>query len=162
MAINATTVRRTRTLKTEDAIARSERMRGIASKVGFPKGEQVGHSSGSNINTMAEVASIAVYNELGTSTIPERPFLSPSMVDNIDKLRGRMYRATKAVMQGSDAYNELSKVGEWMVGEIKLKIRSVDTPPNAQSTIQKKGSSQPLIDTALMLNSVTHVEGKFL
>jgi len=52
----------------------------------------------------------------------------------------------------------LSEVGEWMTAKTKAKIRGLKSPPNAASTIKRKKSSNPLIDTGQMINSIQHVE----
>jgi hypothetical protein len=38
--------------------------------------------------------------------------------------------------------------------DVRKAIRDLDSPPNAESTIKAKGSSNPLIDTGQMINSI--------
>lgn len=159
--LNAQVNRRIVTMSNEDLIKRAKKLHGKVVKVGFPKDQPLGNSSGASYaSTMSEVATVAVYNELGTSTIPPRPFLRPSMVENVSTLSQICLDATKSILDGSEPFLELSKVGEWSSLKVKDKIIEVSSPSNAVSTIVKKGSSNPLIDSALMVNSVTYVVGE--
>ena len=47
-----------------------------------------------------------------------------------------------------------SKIGLQMSSIIKERIRDIRTPVNAPSTIAKKGSSNPLIDSGELINSI--------
>ena len=50
----------------------------------------------------------------------------------------------------------LETIGVIAVGKVQQYMTDLRTPPNAHSTIAKKGSSNPLIDTGAMRQSVTH------
>jgi hypothetical protein len=50
----------------------------------------------------------------------------------------------------------LSKLGIMAQGDIQGEITSLSTPPNAPSTIRRKGSSNPLIDSGEMRGAVTY------
>lgn len=144
-------------------------------KVGFPEKAKVAKPEkkikGQKIITkMTEIAIIAGFQEWGTGTtsarsggklfkIPPRPFMSTSFDENtkeLNVLRNNLYRQ---VLQGRVSVRAaLFLLGEWMTTKIKRKIRDINTPPNAPLTIKKKKSSNPLIDTGQMINSVTHTE----
>jgi hypothetical protein len=53
----------------------------------------------------------------------------------------------------------LSILGEFHQEQVKEQIRLTRSPRLEQSTIDRKGSSKPLIDTGQMIQSVTHKEG---
>jgi hypothetical protein len=55
----------------------------------------------------------------------------------------------------------LDTLGQDIAGRVRESINTLMEPPLAQSTIDRKGFSKPLIDTSLMVKSVEHevVEG---
>ena len=59
-----------------------------------------------------------------------------------------------------NSVSSLDKIADFLGMElenrIRLKILSNIPPPNAPSTIEKKGSSHTLIDSGIMLGSVSH------
>ena len=64
-------------------------------------------------------------------------------------------RAFKAVLSGEmDARKALGLIGVKVVAWIKETIRAGLTPPNAPSTIERKGSSTPLVDDGQLINSI--------
>lgn len=94
---------------------------------------------------------IAFYNEFGTENIPARPFLRRAQA-NVNK-KGQMW--LKALMDGGDTVEQaMKKIGVRMQAEIKTQITRGDFTPNAPSTIARKGSSRPLVDTGNLLQSV--------
>lgn len=98
---------------------------------------------------------IAAANEFGTNDIPARPFMRTSYDENkqrIDKaIQGEYVKITRGK---STVKRSLTALGVFMVDQIKMKIRSIHTPPNSPSTIAKKKSSKPLIDFGQMIQSV--------
>ena len=48
------------------------------------------------------------------------------------------------------------KIGMGLENKIREKILSDIPPPNAESTISRKGSSHTLIDNGILLNSISH------
>jgi hypothetical protein len=107
-------------------------------------------------------AELAVIHEYGTDKIPERSF----MRSTFDRLRPN-YEAMVAKLAGRvvDGKMPLAKLLDLVGLKIENDIRrAVKTgpgiePPNAPSTIRRKGSSRPLIDTAQMINALTHDVG---
>ena len=49
----------------------------------------------------------------------------------------------------------LERIGAVVAGAIQQSIRDLRDPPNAPATIERKGSSNPLIDTGFMRLSVS-------
>ncbi|MNC14512.1 hypothetical protein D3C75_622910 [compost metagenome] len=58
--------------------------------------------------------------------------------------------------EGKSMDQILEAVGVVAVGSVKAYMTELKTPPNAASTVHKKGSSNPLIDSGAMRQSVTH------
>lgn len=97
------------------------------------------------------ISDIALWNEFGTDKIPSRPFLR-----NAHKKIGKMAR--EVVDNGIDAGKTLNQiireVGEGMRNEIINSIDKGEFEPNAPSTIAKKKSTKPLVDTGQLMGSV--------
>ncbi|WP_347558571.1 hypothetical protein [Robbsia sp. KACC 23696] len=55
-----------------------------------------------------------------------------------------------------DADVALDRFGARVAGQLRKSIRDFNDPPNAKSTIAKKGFDDPLIESGHMLNSVDH------
>lgn len=100
------------------------------------------------------VALIAALNEFGHENVPPRPFFrgmiqdkSPEWPDAISGLlTANDYDATKT----------LEQTGVAIQGQLQEAITVYVGPPLAQSTIDRKGHDKQLIETGVMLRSVTH------
>jgi HK97 gp10 family phage protein len=111
-------------------------------QVGFPAGE-----------VDSDIVARAIWNEFGTRTIPERPFMRNAMRANRAKYISLMRSAARGILtaafNGGDPaakkLESLRKLGALAQGDIQQEIADLDTPPNAPSTIARKGSSNPLI-----------------
>lgn len=120
-------------------------------KVGLQKGEM--HSSGQL------VAQIAAQNEYGTRYIPSRPFMRTAFSNNLNQLENRLQVSLNSIYEGrSSAAASLNSVGVWYTGKIQETITNFSSPPNAPSTIAQKGSSNVLIDTGQLRQSVKNEE----
>jgi hypothetical protein len=137
--------------------ALAERLKRLAAGqvlVGVPAGK-----SEPDGTSMAEVAAI---NEFGTADgrIPERAPLRGGMKSGEAKLKGLSERLAKGVAEdrlGPD--QALEMLGASAAGEVKLYMASGEmkaSHPNAPSTIAKKGSDQPTVDSGSLRQSITH------
>lgn len=101
------------------------------------------------------VAKIAMVNEFGTSKIPERSFFRSTLNEQKKKLKAKIKGAAARVASGKqDKKQALGLIAEWLVLQFKNKIQENVPPPNAESTIARKGSSHTLIDTGQMRDSL--------
>jgi len=107
-----------------------------------------------------DLVDIAMFNELGTEHIPSRPFLRDSVDDNSDKINTFLQSMKKELLTGVSVEDVLKKIGVFQKGLVQEKITEGSFEPNAESTIRKKGSSKPLIDTGRMRQSVNYVVKK--
>lgn len=98
------------------------------------------------------VAEVAQWNNFGIQDIPPRPFMSKAISKNQDKWLNVLSNDLK---KSGDYEKSLNVLGNVMTGDIKKEITDIKTPANSQETINKKGSSNPLIDTGLLRNSIT-------
>ncbi len=102
-------------------------------------------------------ALIAVVNEFGSyaAGVPERPFFRLANERIKRGLRGRV-RAEVRAAGGAMTVVGAERIGEWAAGLVSRSAVWLKTPPNAPSTIRKKGSSNPLVDYGLLVRSVQH------
>lgn len=119
-------------------------------KVGLPKGSNDYPDGTSVIN-------VGLWNEFGTKHIPERSFMRSSVKENAPKYKKFNKRALLKIQEaGSTPKVELGKLGVVASGDMVEQINTIGSPPNALSTINKKGSSNPLVDTGHLKQSITH------
>lgn len=86
-------------------------------------------------------------------TIPARPWLVPGVQSGtVEYLR----EIEKGVKKGDNLDRVLEKVGIIAVGKVQQYMTDLKSPPNAPSTITKKGSSNPLIESGALRQSVTY------
>lgn len=124
-------------------------------KVGFPEGTEavtVSYPNGTR------VVDVAVGNEYGTDNVPARPFLGLSSADINNQCAPILEQSAAALNNNNtQQYDQLlDTAGNLAAGIVKQQITDLRSPPNAQSTIERKGSSNPLIDTGLMRQTVTY------
>ena len=100
---------------------------------------------------------IAMWNELGTEHAPSRPFLRMSVDENEGKIKDFLKSKKADLIRGASAEQVLKEIGIFQKDLIQEKITNGDFVENARATIEKKGSSKPLIDTGRMRQSVNYV-----
>ena len=124
-------------------------------KVGFPTGTEavtVSYPNGTR------VVDVAIGNEYGTDNVPARPFVALSSGDITNQCAPILEQSAAALNNNNtQQYDQLlDTAGSVAAGIVKQQITDLRSPPNAQSTIERKGSSNPLIDTGLMRQTVTY------
>lgn len=121
-------------------------------EVGLPSGGQ--HS-----DTSLSMHELGMVHEYGSPTrnIPARPFIAPPIKDNVEKYK-RMMRgqALKLIFRRTTLHNALALVGEAGKADIQKYMLSANFAPLSAATIERKGSSKPLIDTGQMRNAITY------
>lgn len=101
-----------------------------------------------------------------SKNIPPRPVLKPALEK--DGAKKKMRKLIRDGMKEAMIHGDLTKARQCyekagMVGRDATKKYITDgnnLAPNAPSTIKKKGSSLPLVDTSSMLNSITYAVRK--
>ena len=110
------------------------------------------------------IAEYGIYNEFGTTHIPERSFMRSSYYENIIKIRKSMMKyAQKNIFKKNISKNMLSVAGAMMSDAIKKKITDSKNwaEPNSMKTIISKTKSrartkdQPLINTGALRSAIT-------
>lgn len=94
-----------------------------------------------------------------TIEIPERSYIRSTIDENEKKyLDDIAKKLSVQIIDGNiDKYTALTIMGQKIESDIKSKIISLQSPANAPSTIRKKGSSNPLVDTGLLGGSIRYV-----
>ena len=120
---------------------------------------RIGYPAGPTEQDGTPLALIAAVHEFGSTVrnIPERSFLRSTMNENMAKYirmnRGNLQR----VVNGHQSmHTALSLLGQVAVGDVKRKIRNGPFAELQPSTIRRKGSSKPLIDSGMLMQSVTY------
>jgi hypothetical protein len=102
------------------------------------------------------VGDTAKWLEFGTKTAPERPIFRNGIRKNVGELQRLGKVNLLLIAQGQVTISHaLGLMGAFAAGKIKQEFGASDLPPNAPSTIERKGSSKPGIDTAQTKNAVT-------
>lgn len=141
-------------------------LNGKSVKVGAFEGENAWlagiHEYGCNITVTPKMRAFLHANGLHLSDstrvirIPERSFLRTGHDANADRILKQTERALGQVIAGKMSIDDmLDLYGEQMATAIKTFARDLRTPPNHPYTIDKKGSSNPLVDTGQMIESIT-------
>ena len=121
-------------------------VRGI--RVGFQEGQQY------NDANRTPVAQVAYWNNYGTDRIPARPFAQRGNA----RIEQGIGAQIAAGIDGKTMVIDRAladRLGEYAAGEWQQEITDLREPPNAPSTIQRKGSSNPLIASGEMRKAVT-------
>lgn len=120
--------------------------------IGYQRGEETVVSDDGK--SRADLVDIAMWNELGTVNIPSRPFMRDSVDKHMDDISHMITAQKEELLNGSSARKILETIGLFQQDLIQTEIEQGDFVANAPSTIKKKGSDKPLIDTGTMKNSV--------
>lgn len=101
-----------------------------------------------------QVAAVAYKNEFGEKNagVPMRSFFRTTIHEKENEWA---IKTAALISKGSESIDVMSAMGAVIAADIQQKIISIMTPPNSQYTIDMKGFNNPLIDTGLMLKSVT-------
>lgn len=118
-------------------------------RIGFQHGK-------SKEDNGTDICDIATWNELGTTNMPARPFLRQSVDNNKSKINAFIREKKKSIVNGSEPEQILKEIGIFQKDLIQEEITNGDFAPNATSTVKRKGSSKPLIDTGRMRQSVNY------
>lgn len=119
------------------------------------------HDDAGSTGSGLAVATVATFHEFGLGNNPERSFLRSWFDAKQGDIAKQMTASEKAVVKGTLTQDQaIERLGLRFVAEIQAKIASGIPPANADSTVARKGSSTPLVDSGQLKSSITHkVEG---
>lgn len=133
--------------KLKKALGKSSIQVGILEKADDPK-------EGSKEGLTVE--EVAAFHEFGLG-VPERSFLRGWLDENKEKVKEALERMAEATVRGKYSKEQaLELLGQKFVGSIQERISNRIPPPLADSTVKKKGSDVPLIDTGQLRASITY------
>lgn len=121
---------------------------------------RAGVPAGATATNGKSIPAYAVYNELGTSRIPARPFMRTTVNEHQNEWCETLAGALKGEVVKGDAKRAMGLVGEQMKAHIQQTIQKGSFAPNAPRTIAakrakgKREPDHPLIDTGQMLASI--------
>jgi hypothetical protein len=116
---------------------------------------------GNDEQTIVEIAS---YHEFGgpNNNPPRRSFIRDWADENSEKHKAMLKKLAAGVIAGKleSVDQALELFGVRAVGEVQQRIAQGIEPPLKDATIQRKGSSVPLIDTGQLRSSIVHKVNK--
>lgn len=115
--------------------------------VGFPAEFDKPVEGTENFN----LASLAAVLEFGNEHIPSRPFLRQTLEENQEKYTALFVQWFNQGVPITQIYEQLAITAQ---GDVQMNIVKGEWVVNAKSTIKRKKSSKPLIDTGKMRQSV--------
>ena len=140
-------------------LAKLEVRIGYQKKQGTGKQQDEGNTSEKK-KPPADLIDIAMWNEFGTEHIPSRPFMRDSVDKHIPAIEHMLKAQEEAFLNGTSARKVLEGVGLFQKDLVQTEIDQGDFVANAESTIRRKGSDKPLIDTGDMRKLVNFWIGK--
>lgn len=139
-------------------------------QLGFVLSEGVGTRSrqqeiaslvGQGLTYSAAVSAFLTENGDPSLAIPPRPFLEPSIRHYMPVILKQQTKIINLALSGKKdkIKAEFGKLG--LLGQNIVKGWFTDSsngwPPNAESTIARKGSDRPMIDTGQLRNSISYI-----
>lgn len=125
--------------------------------VGYPASE----TGGITYPDGTPVILVAAVNNYGSQSrgIPARPFMQEGAKAAIAGEAGQIAAALVPALNREEitAFEILRQMGPYAEAAFKGVFTGHEWQPNAPYTVEQKGSEQPLIDTGLLRNSLTHV-----
>ncbi|WP_439022611.1 hypothetical protein [Bacillus thuringiensis] len=98
-----------------------------------------------------------VFALMRSVTIPERSFIRTGFDNNVDKIGDKIDSFLDDVINmrlDPDVFVDM--IGMEFAGMIQRHARTVKSPPNAASTRNVKGSSNPLMDSGRLIGAIRH------
>jgi len=106
------------------------------------------------------MAELAAFHEFGTINVPERSFMRRTLADKAELIRETQVKLARAVVLKKMSLNNAHEaLGLVVSTEMKKTITEGAgvPPPLAQSTIDRKGSDRPLVDTGRLVGAISHL-----
>lgn len=130
--------------------AKLESAKSKGAYVGIPSESDEPVEDGEGFN----LASLAAVLEFGNERIPSRPFLRQTLQENQEKYTDLFAQLFGQGVDIPQIYEQIALVAQ---ADVQLNIVKGEWVANAESTIKRKGSSKPLIDTGRLRQSITGV-----
>jgi len=103
------------------------------------------------------MATLGAVQEFGNDRIPARPWLEPGFHVGDEDYSDIMKDAVaQAIEDGKGMDQAMNQVGLLAVGNVQQYMTELKAPANAESTIKRKKSANPLINKGAMRAAVTY------
>lgn len=110
------------------------------------------HPNSEDGMTIVEVGAV---NEFGAPGVPERPFLRTTIAQYHGEYASMIKQMLADIITGKKSFTQaVGILGVKAQADVVSTINNWDDPPNSPETIDRKGSSQPLVDTGIMKKSI--------
>ena len=119
------------------------------------RGVQVGVFESARYPNGEYVAAVAAKNEFGEQRVPARPFMTRGVKASATEVQRLLKRELDPRTLEIDE-RLLERIGLLTAGRIQQEITDLRQPPNSPATIAAKGSSNPLIDTGKLRQSISY------
>ncbi len=121
---------------------------------------KVGFMNGATYPDGQLVSAVAAFNEFGVASRnqPPRPFFRRMIAENSPQWPEKIAKLLE--FYDYDASKVLDDMGDEISADLRQSIIDFTSPGLAPSTIAAKGFDKPLIETSLMLNSITNEVAK--
>ncbi len=137
----------------------AEKLRELSENVRRAASLKVGVMADATYPDGTSVALVAATNEFGQTRVhpnqPPRPFMRGTIAEHSGEWPEQIGKLLE--YHNYDAALALEMAGQLIEGQVKMSIRNFTDPPLAPSTVAAKGHDKPLIESSLMLQSITHI-----
>lgn len=105
---------------------------------------------------------VAAAHELGTVTVPARPFVSPTVRAHRSEIRMRLAEISGEGIRGDEGLSLLNDLGKWLSEKIRERVeRTVIPPPLKPETVRRKEREgvedpyHPLISSGGLVDAIS-------
>lgn len=103
------------------------------------------------------VGEIATWNHYGTDTIPARPFITRPIDMQMPELKTLVQRLMRGISLGKITADHAAEIlGQKLRDTCVSAINARQFEPNAESTVARKGSDTPLVDTGQLKGAIAY------
>lgn len=132
----------------------SSAMVGVLRSAGFYKNKADRGGKKAEPITMAQLAAVHEYGSRD-GRIPERSFMRSTVNANRSAIEKMLEKLSAQVIDKKKTRKQaLGIVSQFIVDKMKGRIAEGVPPPNAASTVARKGSNHTLIDTGQLVGSI--------
>lgn len=113
-------------------------------------------------NGRTTVLQVAIWTEFGNGlNSPERSYLRAWFDAHVEESFAKLVELSAEFFAGLKTKEQiLNELGAWVEAEVKKEMDAGIPPPNASSTVARKGFNWPTVETGTLQASITHVVKK--
>lgn len=102
-------------------------------------------------------AELGAIHEYGTEHVPQRSFLRAWVDERQDEIKAKVAYSLRSTLEYGAPWAEvMGDFGKWAVEQVRQRIKNGLEPANAESTLKRKGSDKPLIDSGQLLAAIEY------